>query len=101
MRVFANGKSSMNAAMKKRTGRFRRTSRCAVFAVQFSQGAYSVTAFRCASASPLRMRPANAGGSLQMRESGPGILQKTNNPNPSPVKKIWFGLHWFGAVTGT
>ena len=23
--------------------------------------------------------------------------KKTNNPNPSPIKKIWFGLYWFGA----
>ena len=23
--------------------------------------------------------------------------KKTNNPNPSPIKKIWFGLFWFGA----
>ena len=21
--------------------------------------------------------------------------KKTNNPNPSPIKKIWFGLYWF------
>ena len=24
--------------------------------------------------------------------------KKTNNPNPSPIKKIWFGLYWFGFV---
>ena len=23
--------------------------------------------------------------------------KKTNNPNPSPIKKIWLGLYWFGA----
>ena len=27
--------------------------------------------------------------------------KKTNNPNPSPIKKIWFGLYWFGAEGGT
>ena len=27
--------------------------------------------------------------------------KKTNNPNPSPIKKIWFGLYWFGAPEGT
>ena len=27
--------------------------------------------------------------------------KETNNPNPSPIKKIWFGLYWFGAVDGT
>ena len=27
--------------------------------------------------------------------------KKTNNPNPSPMKKIWFGLYWFGAADGT
>ena len=27
--------------------------------------------------------------------------KKTNNPNPSPIKKIWFGLYWFGAADGT
>ena len=27
--------------------------------------------------------------------------KKTNNPNPSPIKKIWFGLYWFGAGSGT
>ena len=26
--------------------------------------------------------------------------KKTNNPNPSPIKKIWFGLYWFGAGGG-
>ena len=23
------------------------------------------------------------------------------NPNPFPIRKIWFGLYWFGAVDGT
>ena len=27
--------------------------------------------------------------------------KKTNNPNPSPIRKIWFGLYWFGASGGT
>ena len=27
--------------------------------------------------------------------------KKTNNPNPSPIKKIWFGLYWFGAGNRT
>ena len=27
--------------------------------------------------------------------------KETNNPNPSPIKKIWFGLFWFGAGGGT
>ena len=27
--------------------------------------------------------------------------KKTNNPNPSPIKKIWFGLYWFGASGDT
>ena len=27
--------------------------------------------------------------------------KKTNNPNPSPIKKIWFGSYWFGAREGT
>ena len=27
--------------------------------------------------------------------------KETNNPNPSPMKKIWFGLFWFGAGGGT
>ena len=26
--------------------------------------------------------------------------KKTNNPNPSPIKKIWFGLYLFGAGGG-
>ena len=26
--------------------------------------------------------------------------KKTNNPNPSPIKKIWFGLYWLGAGGG-
>ena len=26
--------------------------------------------------------------------------KKTNNPNPSPIKKLWFGLYWFGAGGG-
>ena len=25
------------------------------------------------------------------------LLEKTNNPNPSPIEKIWFGLYCFGA----
>jgi hypothetical protein len=25
------------------------------------------------------------------------LSKKTNNPNPSPTGKIWFGLYWFGA----
>ena len=25
------------------------------------------------------------------------LPKKTNNPNPSPTGKIWFGLYWFGA----
>ena len=27
----------------------------------------------------------------------PNFSKKTNNPNPSPIKKIWFGLYLFGA----
>ncbi len=27
--------------------------------------------------------------------------KKTNNPNPSPMKEIWFGLYWFGAGNRT
>ena len=27
--------------------------------------------------------------------------KKTNNPTPSPIRKIWFGLYWFGAGGGT
>ena len=27
--------------------------------------------------------------------------KKTNNPNPSPIKKIWFGLYLFGARGGS
>ena len=27
--------------------------------------------------------------------------KETNNPNPSPIKKIWFGLYWFGAGNRT
>ena len=23
------------------------------------------------------------------------------NPNPFPIRKIWFGSYWFGAVDGT
>ena len=29
------------------------------------------------------------------------LLEKTNNPNPSPIEKIWFGLYCFGADGGT
>ena len=29
------------------------------------------------------------------------LSKKTNNPNPSPIKKIWFGLYLFGAGGGT
>ena len=25
------------------------------------------------------------------------LLKQTNNPNPFPTGKIWFGLYWFGA----
>ena len=32
-------------------------------------------------------------------------MKQTNNPNPFPTGKIWFGLYWFGAAdrgrTGT
>ena len=29
------------------------------------------------------------------------LPKKTNNPNPSPTGKIWFGLYWFGAGNRT
>ena len=28
------------------------------------------------------------------------LEKKTNTPNLSPIKKIWFGLYWFGAGKG-
>ena len=29
------------------------------------------------------------------------LPKRTNNPNPSPTGKIWFGLYWFGAANRT